>query len=855
MSQKRKKRERRERRAAEESSSPRGRASEKPAGRTSPRPSEPLAPGSGLWAAFSRRDALALAVLALGVFAAYFPTLDAGYIWDDVIFTEEPVIRQASGLWNIWFSPADIKKEGHYWPMVYSSFWLEYRLWGLWPFASHLINVGLHFANVALLWSLLRRLAVPGAWAIAAVFAVHPLHVESVAWVIERKDLLSGLFYLAAVGVWLNFDREPGRGRYLGALALFVAALFSKSVAVTLPAALLVLAWWKRGRVSRIDVGRMVPFFAVALAITLADLSFYASREKLDLDYSLAERTLIAARALWFYVAKLAWPTDLAVIYPLWEIRVGDPRAWAYLVAALAVAAGLWSFRHRIGRGPLAAGLFFAITLSPTLGFVDYGFMQFAFVADRFQYLAGIGALGVWVGAAARGGGRLPKRARRAAGALLGAAVLALLGTLTWKQSQRLPGRDRVFRPHRLAQSESARRAPQPGRRAARRRPAGRRPGRQPYRRRAASGLRQPVLQRRPGAAEDGSPGRGGERGSGRPWSAIRATATLCRTWARSCAAGTAPKKRWRRTVGPSKSTRSTPRGMRAWATRCSGSNATRRPSRPWNRAFALSSGHPFAAALHALEGRVLRRLGRLDAAAEAFERALELEPRHAELLGELAELQFAQGRPEQAEAYLRRARELDPDDPATLQTAAEVLRKQERYPEALEAYRSILETVPDFAPALAGLGDVLYRLERPGEAAAALERAVSLDPDAPFAGSVHRLLGQIARESGRTDRAIEHFERAVELDPRDLDSIDHLALLRFERRQYSEALEGYRRMLELGRDTAAVHSNVGASLFYLNRPREALRSFERALERDPDHALARTGIDQLNRLLPTRDP
>ena len=382
----------------------------------------------------SPRDALT--ALALGVLVAvnYVPALSGGFVWDDVIFAEEPVIHAASGLPSIWFSPADIKNEGHYWPLVYSSFWLEHKLWGLAPAGYHAVNIALHLINCLLLWRLLVRLRVPGAVVIAAVFAVHPVHVESVAWIIERKDVLSALFYLSAVLVWTRFVETPGPGRY--ALALFTAGLLSKSMVVTLPVALLMWHWWQHGRVTRIDLLRLAPFVAVAVAvaITAADLSFYTSPEPLELGYTLMERALIAARALWFYAGKLLWPTDLAVIYPLWEIDARDLLAWAYLVAAAALAAALWFGRRRIGRGPLAGTLFFAVTLGPVLGFVDYGYMQFSLVADRFQYLAGIGVLAVLIGAAAHGVGRLPDAYRR--GALgLAAAVVVVLGALTWRQA------------------------------------------------------------------------------------------------------------------------------------------------------------------------------------------------------------------------------------------------------------------------------------------------------------------------------------------------------------------------------------------------------------------------------------
>ena len=148
----------------------------------------------------TRQDALAGAALILLVAVAYLPAFSAGFLWDDRVFTEARAVREWSGLWTLWFRPSEIGNEAHYWPLVYSSFWLEHKLWGFDPAGYHAVNVLLHGANGVMLWRLARRLELPGAWLLAALFAVHPLHVESVAWVIERKDLLSGLFYLGAFG-------------------------------------------------------------------------------------------------------------------------------------------------------------------------------------------------------------------------------------------------------------------------------------------------------------------------------------------------------------------------------------------------------------------------------------------------------------------------------------------------------------------------------------------------------------------------------------------------------------------------------------------------------------------------------
>ena len=398
---------------------------------------------------------LALVALCLMVVISFLPAmLWGGFVWDDNTYIKVDPVRDVSGLWQIWFSPSALKAEGHYWPITYTTFWVEHKLWGFAPAGYHIVNVLLHLVNTLLVWHLLRRLAVPGAWLVAAVFAVHPLHVESVAWVIERKDVLSGLFYLAAALAWMRFVENPRPQRYAWSLALYAAALLSKSIAVTLPASLLICNWWKQGRVTSTDLLRLVPFFVVGLVIALGDLSSYRSVHPKEFDFSLIERTLIAARALWFYAGKLLWPTNLAVIYPRWDIHVAEPLAWGYLVGAVVLAVVLWRFGPQLGRGPLAGALFFVITLSPTLGFVDYNYMEYAFVADRYQYLAGIGVLAVVIGAAAYGIRRLAGSWQK--GALGGAAVvLILLGLLTWRQAS-IYRDDETFNRHIIALNPQA---------------------------------------------------------------------------------------------------------------------------------------------------------------------------------------------------------------------------------------------------------------------------------------------------------------------------------------------------------------------------------------------------------------
>ena len=382
------------------------------------------------------------AMIVAATFSAYFPALGGGYIWDDDDYvTANDTLRSVQGLGRIW---GEIGATPQYYPMVHTSYWLEYHLWGLNPAGYHLVNVLLHATSALLLWRLLARLGLPGAWAAAAIFAVHPVHVESVAWITERKNVLSGVFYLSALLAYLRFGFEPGettprntRRRWYGlSLLLFLAALLSKTVAGSLPAAVLLILWWKRGRIRWADVYPLVPFFVLAIALGLLTATMekhHVGAQGGEWNFSPADRCLIAGRALWFYAGKLVWPTYLTFIYPRWQIDSGS--WWQYLFPgmALAVIAMLWLLGRRIGRGPLAAVLFFAGTLVPALGFFNVYPMRYSFVADHFQYLASLGLIVLAVGAGAQAVTGRGTRGRQAGVAFV-ACLVVVLGALTWRQ-------------------------------------------------------------------------------------------------------------------------------------------------------------------------------------------------------------------------------------------------------------------------------------------------------------------------------------------------------------------------------------------------------------------------------------
>jgi tetratricopeptide (TPR) repeat protein len=369
----------------------------------------------------------AWAGIYLATLAAYFPALRGGLLWDDDAHVTRPELRSWAGLGRIW---SEVGATQQYYPVLHSAFWLEHRLWGDATLGYHLANVLLHATAACLFVLVLRRLAVPGAWLAGLVFALHPVAVESVAWISEQKNTLSTVFYLLAAWALLDFGETRRSRSYCLGLGLFALALLSKSVTATLPAALLVVAWWRRGRLSwRDDVLPLLPCFLLGAASGL--FTAWVERHLLGAegaDYALGfpARCLLAGRVAWFYLGKLLWPANLVFIYPRWEISATNPWLYLFPLAALAVLAALWRLRRRT-RGPLAATLLFGGALFPALGFFNAYPFRYSFVADHFQYLASLGVIAL----AAAGWSRVGPRSL---GRAVPVAVLLALGALTWRQ-------------------------------------------------------------------------------------------------------------------------------------------------------------------------------------------------------------------------------------------------------------------------------------------------------------------------------------------------------------------------------------------------------------------------------------
>jgi hypothetical protein len=400
-------------------------------------------------AAWKIRACGAAIIISLAALA-YQPAMHGQFVWDDDSWTTQiPQLMQGlSGLEKMWFQITALQQ---YYPLTGTSFWIDHQLWGLNTFPYHVENLLLHITSALLFWHLLKKLEVPGAWLAGAIFAVHPVMVESVAWITERKNTLSMVLFLCSLltyghftHFWKDNDKTRRNGWVWGlAILLFVLALTAKATAFCLPAVLLLLCWWKKGKIDwKRDVLPTLPLFAISIGycrITSSLETNHIGASGPEWDISFPARCLIAGRVIWFYTAKLLWPSQLCFVYPRWHLNVWSWRQWMLPASVVGIVVALWHYRTRIGRGPLTAVLFFIGTLFPALGFMNAYFMRFSFVCDHWMYLSTLGMIALAAALIAR----IQSQAVVYACA---AILLGICATLTWRQCHIYSDKETLWR-------------------------------------------------------------------------------------------------------------------------------------------------------------------------------------------------------------------------------------------------------------------------------------------------------------------------------------------------------------------------------------------------------------------------
>jgi tetratricopeptide (TPR) repeat protein len=572
-----------------------------------------------------------------------------------------------------------------------------HQLWGADTTGYHLVNIVLHAISAWLVAIILRRLEVPGAVLAAVIFALHPVHVESVAWMSELKNTLSGVLYLTAMLLYLRFDTARQRDLYAVALGAFVLALLSKTVVASLPAALLLIFWWKRGRLRlREDVVPLVPFFALGLAGGL--LTAWVEQTMVgasgdDFDLTVIERVLVAGRALWFYCSKLVWPADLLFWYPRWLVSQGVWWQYLFPIAALMVLAAFWSARRRT-RAPLAAALFFGGTLFPALGFLNVYPFRFSFVADHFQYLA---SLGVMTGLAAGAAVLLRRRGQARAITAVTMAIGVVLGVLTWRQAHHYADAETLYRATLEKHPDSW----------------------LAHNHLGALLLQQPdadlneaiahveaALRMSPGSESHNNLGLARYR-QGRFDEAVRQHREAIR-------------------LKPTLAEAHYNLGLSLAAL---GRHAEAIAA--YREAIRLHSAN--AEARHNLANALLN-VGHLDEAREQLEIAAALSPESPPIRQNLADTLQRLGRVDEAIAHYQAAIRLDPGSAEIYNNMGVALRRANRLEEAAAAFRESARLAPNVAMVFTNLGSALEALGRPAEAIGPYQQALALQPESATA-------------------------------------------------------------------------------------------------------------------------
>jgi len=682
--------------------------------------SKPRDPQRSIW----QRNWLSALLLIALVFTAYARVFNAGFVWDDEThLTQNPCIVGPLGLKEIWTSTRAV-----YYPLVLTTFWALHKFAGLNPAPYHILNVLMHAGSAVLLWRVLRQLQIRGAWLGAALWALHPVMVQSVAWVTELKNTQSCLFYLLSIFFFLKWQEQPRmtritrmadirkqggmlskapqrrlrncrwlvssarQWRFALSLVFFILATVSKPSTVMLPVVLALCVWWRRGRIQWWDVAALAPFTlisALASVWTIWEQKFHAGAIGAEWAQTWPERLIIGGRAIWFYLVKLIWPQPLIFIYPRWEINSSQLIAYLPLLAALAGLLALWLTRMKWGRPVFFAAAYYVISLFPVLGFFSVYFFRYSFVSDHFQYLASMGPLALAGAAITEGCSRLglsrrapilvPARRQSAVATTtrwksflltaISGTLLFVLGVLTWRQSADY---------HDLVTLYAA------------------------------------TLAKNPGC-----------------WMAHYNLGIVLRDQGETDQAIT-----------------------------------------HYRQAVAL---RPSYAEAHYNLGRLLAQKGQLNDAIAHYEKALEINPADAEAHNNLGVTLFGSGRVDDAIAHYQKAVTIQPDYADASCNLANALLSKDDLDGAIARYSACLALSPNQAEAQYNLASALLRKGRTDEAIAHYQKVLELSPESADARAN---LASAFLAKGRVRDAIAEYRNALRISPENVAAQSNLAWL-----------------------------------------------------------------------------
>ena len=709
-------------------------------------------------------------LIAVGIFAAamvvYTPTMkDCGFIWDDnLLMTHNRLMNTPGGLRNIWeirfekdpskLTPAD------YYPITWTSLYLEWRRWGRGPDGDptnarpyHVSNVLQHALACVLLWGVLCRLKIPAAWMVALIFAVHPVNVASVAWISERKNTLSIVFFMLSVLAYLIFDDRKHWRWYVLSLLAFWAAMMSKASVVALPVVLLGGLWWRHDRVWGRDLWRMLPFLVIAVVLAYINWHYqktYAAGDEVVRIDGFFSRLAGAGAALWFYFYKALIPRRLLMLYPQWRIDPTSLRWYLpgllYLGCLVILAASLIRYKKRWAKAPLAMLLYHAAMLFPVLGFFNFYYMLYAHVADHWQYMAIIGIISLVVGGTwyyCRRWARL-----RLVATVAGLVVVITLAVLTWRQQRHYVNQIALWEynlPHNpeawvgqynmgTKLSERALVETDPIRR------------REIFLR-AEKYLREAIRLRPHYAAAHNNLGLV-------VMNLDRVTESLAL---------------YREAVrqNPNYIDACLNQGLALWKLGRFGEAAEQ-----YNNVLAR---HPDHVPARMKLGLVLADMGRKQEEIEQFQRVLSAFPGHLEANLHLARVYLAENNLDAATVHLNRLMQSAPDHPQTQLLLGQFQQSRGNLAVAAAAYSQALKLSPTLVGARLQLAQILVATHRSDEALRHLRIAAQ---QAPQAIDVRNALAMLLARAGRIDEAIRQYQQALVVNPNSPILLNNLARL-----------------------------------------------------------------------------
>ena len=693
-----------------------------------------------------------VALIAIAAFVAYFPSINGEFILDDdKLVTANAIIKASDGLWRFWCTT----EAADYWPMTNTTFWIEWRLWGINPAGYHVTNLILHIAEALLIWIILRKLSIPGAIFAALIFAVHPVNVESVAWISQRKNTMAMLFFLLSILWYLKAEMQSAHGCHAHAplghdrqhgchahacrvhdrqtmaiywywlsLTAFLLAMLSKGSVVVLPVLLLGIVWWLRPLTKR-DLARTAPFFAVALVLGIVNVWFQRhGNEAVIRVVSPIERLLGAGGVVWFYLYKALLPIDLAFIYPQWNIKAGNWLWWLPLLAALIVTTVLVWYRMSWSRPFLFAWVFFCAALVPVMGFTDVGFMIHSLVADHYQHIAIIGVIAL----ASAGFGSWHRRAQGGvywAATVAAIAAVGILMFLTWRQSG-------LYRDPMT--------------------------------------LYQATLEKNPDC-----------------WIAHN-----------NLGLSMSDPNRLQEIIDHYRQAiRLKPDYADAHNNLGVALIQIGRIQEATEQFLLALRIKPDYSEAHNNMGYILLRTGQVTEAEEHLRRAVSLKPDYPKALNNLGTVLLNTGRLEEAAKCFEQTLRLDPNYSDAENNLGVILTQTDRPEEAIKHYEQALRLNPKFSEAHNNLGSVLSKVGRFPEAIEHYEQSLRLEPNS---FDTHNNLGVILVKTDRPWEAIKHFKQALEINPDYIDAWSNLALVYAITHQSSEAVAAAEKALELTR-------------------------------------------------------